>query len=149
MPFTRTRITAVSILASLVLSGCATQPQETWTNQGPSKIVTENGRYVCYTDAQIIDGTRTRFNLCATPSSGLISANGPQIWVGAGYRRPFKYPLSEAINGAVVPLEDLDNVQLKCESLKKVAGSSTPETFCKVTLKDKVLVSAQIVFEGM
>jgi len=48
-----------------------------------------------------------------------------------------------------VPLEGLDNVQLKCESLKKVAGGSAPETFCKVTFKDQVLVSAQIVFEGM
>jgi hypothetical protein len=149
MSFTRTLIIAASISYSLILAGCATKPEETWTNLGPSKIVTEGGRYVCYTDAQIIQGERTLFNLCATPNSGMMSDGEPQIWAGTGYRMPFKYLLSQAVKGDVVPLDGADNGQLKCEPLTHAAGSTAPETFCAVSVKGQVVVSAKVVFEGM
>lgn len=147
MPFVRTHVAAVSVLASLALSGCAMKPAETWTNLGPSKIVTESGRYVCYTDAQIVDGKRMLGNLCATARSGFLGDGEPEIWAGTGYRMPFKFPLSTAIKGTMVPLDD-KNGFLQCEPLKSEPGKVARETFCKVTINDQVLVSAQVVFEG-
>ncbi|MCD5970801.1 hypothetical protein [Pseudomonas quasicaspiana] len=147
MSVLRLRITTVSVFASLALGGCAMQPAETWTNLGPSRIVTEGGQYVCYADAQIVEGKRMRGNLCATAASGFLSDGEPEIWAGTGYRMPFKFPLSTAIKGTMVPLDDKDGL-LKCEPLKSDTSKATRETFCKVTINDQVLVSSEVVFQG-
>ncbi|AHF67885.1 hypothetical protein PCH70_27320 [Pseudomonas cichorii JBC1] len=61
---------------------------------------------------------------------------------------PPKFQLSDAIEGTKVPIKDKIGL-LKCEPLKQETSTAARETFCKVTLNDQVLVSAQIIFEPL
>ena len=146
MSLASTRLTIVTALASLLLSGCTSYPQETKTNYGPGKVDVVTREYVCYTDAQIIDGERTSVNLCGRSHSGFSFDYQPQIWAGIGNRMPAKFQLSDAIQGAKVRINDHFGF-LKCDPLQQASGDAARETFCKLTLNDQVIVSAQVIFE--
>lgn len=151
MLFARTRITVLSIFASVILSGCATPATETntKTNYGPGKVVVKDRSYVCYTDAQVIDGELTNVNLCGRSHSGFtFGKNEPQIWAGTGNRMPAAFPLSEAIRGTEVPIKGKRGL-LKCDPVEQLTSTSARKTFCKVTFNGQVIVSAQVIFEPL
>ncbi|WP_204128273.1 hypothetical protein [Pseudomonas ogarae] len=147
MEFVRNRLTAVSVFAALALSGCASYPEETKVNYGPGKIVVVSRQYVCYWDAQIIDGKRTGVNLCGRSHSGFSFDDQPQIWAGLGNRMPPQFQLSDAIAGTKVPLKGHVGF-LKCDPLNQTSSSKPRVTFCKLTLNDQLLISAEVVFEA-
>jgi hypothetical protein len=145
--FVRNRFAAVSVFAALALSGCASYPEQTKVNYGPGKIRVVSKEYVCYSDAQFIDGQRTIVNLCGNSHSGFFVQGEPQIWAGLGHRIPPKFLLSDAIAGTKVPLNG--NVGfLKCDPLNQTSSTEPRVTFCKLTLNDQLLISAEVVFEA-
>jgi hypothetical protein len=138
---------AVSVFAALALSGCASYPEETKVNYGPGKVVVVSRQYVCNVDAQIIEGKRTIVNLCGRSHSGFSFDDQPEIWAGLGHRMPPKFRISEAIAGTKVPLNGQVGF-LKCDPLNQTDSTKPRVTFCKLTLNDQLLISAEVVFEG-
>lgn len=145
MFFAHVRPAAACLLAAAALFGCVAIPEETWTNLGPSNLVTEAGKIVCYTDANIIDGKRIVGTLCATPRSGFLSDGEPQVLAGVNYRQPFRIDLSKATKGEQLPFGDKTGL-LECEPDEADGEKSTPVKFCKVTINGQALVSAKITF---
>lgn len=151
MSLARTRIAALSVFASLILSGCATPATEknTKTNRGPGTVIIKDRGYVCYTDFQLIDGEITPVNLCGISHSGFtFGEDEPQIWAGTGHRMPGRFQLSEAIRGTEAPVKGKRGL-LKCDPVEQQTSTSARETFCKVTFNGQVIVSARIIFEPL
>lgn len=145
MPAVPLRHAAIGLLAATNLFGCATTPKETWTNKGPSEIVTKQGQRVCYSDANIIGGERVFGMLCATPNSGLLNEGEPLILAGPAYHRLFKAGFGETTKGMDIPLGDKTG-RLQCDPFKADANESSPESFCRITVDGQMVVSAKITF---
>ncbi|MHB2138332.1 hypothetical protein ACX64L_10330 [Pseudomonas monsensis] len=131
-------------LAAVTLSGCVTAP--TWTNRGPSTIVTAKGMISCYEDANIIDGERMQGTICATPESGFFGGGEPEIYFGPWNRKFMKEPASTTTAGVTRDYQG-KKVFLQCDPVLAPGTKTETGRACKVTVNGQLLVTANVEFK--
>ncbi|MBK5535293.1 hypothetical protein JFT91_22350 [Pseudomonas sp. TH08] len=132
-------------LAAVTLSGCVTAP--TWTNRGPSTIVTAKGMISCYEDANIIDGERMQGTICATPESGFFGGGEPEIYFGPWNRKFMKEPASTTTAGVTRDYQG-KTVFLQCDPVLAPGTKTETGRACKVTVNGQLLVTANVEFKN-